>query len=138
MQYKIPVQIENEDPIILGLSMRQLAICMGGFGIAYTLFNSLEQTLWAEIALIPSLTIAAFAFAIAVFKHSEMTFIPFVLSLIRNSINPKERMWQWKIDSFQPIDIGFLTTTQEQKQESIDFTSKMDKIQELDEKLKNI
>jgi hypothetical protein len=26
MQYKIPVQIENEDPIVLWLSIRQLAI----------------------------------------------------------------------------------------------------------------
>jgi len=31
MQYKIPVQIENEDPIFLGLSLRQLAIMMLGF-----------------------------------------------------------------------------------------------------------
>ena len=30
MQYKIPVQIENEDPIFLGLSLRQLTIIMIG------------------------------------------------------------------------------------------------------------
>jgi hypothetical protein len=28
MQYKIPVQIENEDVIVAGLSLRQLAIMM--------------------------------------------------------------------------------------------------------------
>jgi hypothetical protein len=28
MQYKIPVQIENEDPIMLWLSLRQLMIIM--------------------------------------------------------------------------------------------------------------
>jgi len=31
MQYKIPVQIENEDPILLGLSLKQLAVLMVGF-----------------------------------------------------------------------------------------------------------
>lgn len=30
MQYKIPVQIENEDSIVMGLSLRQLAIMMVG------------------------------------------------------------------------------------------------------------
>ncbi len=30
MQYKIPVQIENEDVIVLGLSLRQLTIMMVG------------------------------------------------------------------------------------------------------------
>lgn len=31
MQYKIPVQVENEDPILLGLSLRQLTIVMIAF-----------------------------------------------------------------------------------------------------------
>ncbi len=138
MQYKIPVQIENEDPIVLGLSIRQLAICITFFMIAYSLFTSLEQTVGTEIALIPSLFIGILGFVIAIFKQSEMTFIPFVLAMLRNAINPKERMWQWKVDSFQPIDIGYLTKAEDTKQENVDFTSKMDKIQELDEQLKNI
>jgi len=54
MQYKIPVQIENEDPIVLGLSIRQLAICIIFFMIAYSLFTSLEQSVGTEVALIPS------------------------------------------------------------------------------------
>lgn len=29
MQYKIPIQIENEDTIVLNLSLRQLGIMMG-------------------------------------------------------------------------------------------------------------
>jgi hypothetical protein len=43
MQYKIPVQIENEDPILLGLSLRQLAIIMVFFGIAYSIYTSLAE-----------------------------------------------------------------------------------------------
>ena len=138
MQYKIPVQIENEDPIVVGLSMRQLVVCMIFFTIAYSLFTSLEPQVGTEIALIPSWFIAILWVVIAIFKQSEMTFVPFLLALIRNAINPKERMWQGKIDSFQPIDIWYLAKTQETSEENVDFTSKMDKIQELDEKLKNI
>ncbi len=41
MQYKIPVQIENEDPILLGLSLRQLTIIMISWAIAYQTFKSL-------------------------------------------------------------------------------------------------
>jgi hypothetical protein len=44
MQYKIPVQIENEDPIVLGLSLRQLAILMIGGGIAYSIFTGLAPS----------------------------------------------------------------------------------------------
>jgi hypothetical protein len=105
MQYKIPVQIENEDPIFLGLSLRQLAIVMVGFGLAYGIFQTLAPKAGGEIALIPSGIIAAFTLAIAVFKYNEMTFIPFVLSVIRFNIFPKQRIWQNGTDSFQPIDI---------------------------------
>lgn len=54
MQYKIPVQIENEDPIFLGLSMRQLFTIMVGGSFAYLIFRSLEPEIGPEIALLPS------------------------------------------------------------------------------------
>ncbi len=139
MQYKIPVQIENEDPIVLWLSLRQLAIMMVGWWIAYSVFNSLAPSVWAEIAAIPSLIIAGFAFLIAVFKHSWMTFIPFILSLIQFHTNSKERKWQSWVDSFQPIDIGFIQNETGWKKEThIDFQSKRDKIESLEDKLNKI
>jgi hypothetical protein len=105
MQYKIPVQIENEDPIFMGLSLRQLTILMIGFGIAYLLFQNISPQAGVEIALIPSGLIAAINILIAVFKYNEMTFIPFLLSVVRFNIFPRERYWQNTIDSFQPLDI---------------------------------
>jgi hypothetical protein len=75
---------------------------------------------------------------IAVFKSSEMTFIPFMLSLIRYHTNVKERKWQKWVDSFQPIDIGFVTNESQKKDENIDFQSKIDKINQLDDKLNKI
>ena len=41
MQYKIPLQIENEDIIVAGLSLRQLIIMMVWGGLAYTVFKNM-------------------------------------------------------------------------------------------------
>lgn len=138
MQYKIPVQVENEDPIFLGLSLRQLMIIMIGWGFAYMIFQSLAPKLWAEIALLFALPIAAIFIAVAVFKIHEMTFIPFILSLVRLNIFPKERLWQSGTDSFQPIDIWWLSHSTNKKQEDIDMQQKIDSIEGLQEKLKKI
>ena len=138
MQYKIPVQIENEDPIFLGLSLRQLAILMVGWAIAYLIFTSLAPNMGPEIALLPSGVVAIITLAIAIFKYNEMTFIPFILALIRFNIFPRKRHWQSTVDSFQAIDIGFLSNIEEKKQESIDMQEKIDTIQELQDKLKKI
>jgi len=138
MQYKIPVQIENEDPIFLGLSLRQLAIIMAGFSMAYGIFVSLAPSTWAEIAFIPSGFIAAITVAVAIFKIHEMTFIPFVLAFIRLNIFPGLRVWDNWVDSYQAIDVWFLTGEQETKNESVDMSNKTQTLQELQEKLKKI
>lgn len=87
MQYKIPVQIENEDTIFLGLSIRQLSIIMIGGGIAYSIFKKLEPAVGTEAALIPSIIIAGIAVVVALFKNSEMTFLPFFLNFVRMQLN---------------------------------------------------
>jgi len=138
MQYKIPVQIENEDPIFLGLSLRQLTILMVWSWIGYSIFKSLAPTLWVEIAAIPSVFIAGLSFAIAKFKIAEMSFIRFVLSFVRQKVNVETRKWIKWVDSFSPLDIGYLSSTQEKKEEKIDFKSKIDKINELEDKLNKL
>ena len=135
MQYKIPVQIENEDPIFLWLWLKQLAIIMIGWGIGFTLFDNLQYSIWKEIAAIPSILIFLITVLIAVFKHSEMTFVPFFLAILRNSINPSQRRWDKWIDSFQPIDIWFIKKSWKIEQWKIDFKSKFDKLQDLEEKI---
>lgn len=138
MQYKIPVQIENEDPIMLWLSLRQLSIIMVWWWIAYGLFKKLVVNIPAEIALIPTIIIVIITLFIALFKNSEMTFIPFVMSFIRFKVNLPERTWRAWVDSFNPMDIWFLSQNDTAPKENIDFQTKMDKIKELDEKLKKI
>lgn len=75
MQYKIPVQIENEDPIFIGLSLRQLAIVIIWWGIWYNIFKALADTTWPEIVAIPAIIILIIAIAIAKFKVAWMTLL---------------------------------------------------------------
>lgn len=138
MQYKIPVQVENEDPILLGLSLRQLAIIMVWFWIAYSVFKNLAPEFWNEVALAPSWIIAIIAIVVATFRQYEMTFIPFILSFMRYNINPKERSWQMWVDSFQPMKIGYLESYVKNTDDEVDVSDKMEKMNELKDKLKDI
>lgn len=108
MQYKIPVQVENEDKIFLNLSIRQLIIIMIGYSIAYSVFKSLEKNVWWAIALFPTLIIGFITTVIALFKHSEMTFIPFILNLIRLQLNSWMRVWSKWVDSFNKVELGYI------------------------------
>ena len=138
MQYKIPVQIENEDPILMWLSLRQLFILMAWWAVAYNIFISLAPSVWKEVAMLPSWIIALVTFLIATFKQYEMTFIPFILSFIRFNVNLKERRWQQAVDSINALDIWFVTKPNEKKDEKIDFSSKIEQINNLEDKLNKI
>lgn len=111
MQYKIPVQIENEDTIFLGLSIRQLGIIMGAAGIAYSLFKKLEPAVGTEAALIPCGLIAGLGVVMALFKNSEMTFLPFLLNFIRLQLNVGTRVWHKGAESYSSfVDVGYVTS----------------------------
>lgn len=138
MQYKIPVQIENEDPIFLWLSIRQLSIIMIWLWIAYSIFKSLSQSVWPEAWAIPAIFIAILSIIVAIFKQYEMTFVPFVLSLIRYNVNWKTRKWEKWVDSFSPLSVWYIILDDTKKIEKIDFETKIDKIKKLEENLEKI
>lgn len=138
MQYKIPIQIENEDPIVLWLSLRQLTIIMAWWWIWYSVFKNLTSSISSEIAFIPSITIFIIGVSIAVFKFSEMTFVPFILSFIRFKLNLEERIWQKWVDSYQPIEIWYLTNIENKSNNKIDFTSKINKLKNIDNEINKI
>jgi hypothetical protein len=109
MQYKIPVQVENEDKIFLNLSLRQLIIIMLGFSVSYTMFKQLEPNVGWSIALFPCWTIAFITVVIAVFKNSEMTFVPFMLNLFRLQVSSGwQRVWSKWVDSFSKVEIWYV------------------------------
>lgn len=138
MQYKIPVQIENEDPIILWLSLKQLIIIMAWWAIGYWVFNSLEPNTGWEIALIPTVIIVWITLFIALFKQYEMTFLPFMLAILRFNINFKERSFVKAVDSFSPLDIWIIVNNQKKDNEKIDFQDKFEKIKSLEDNLSKI
>lgn len=138
MQYKIPVQIENEDPIVLWLSLRQLVILMIWWWIAYWTFNSLAPNVWEEIALIPTIIFFWITLLIVLFKKDEMTFFPFILALLRFNINIKERSW-WKwIDNFSPLDVWIIVDYWEKKDNKIEIIDKNKQIDSLKDRLNKI
>lgn len=108
MQYKIPVQIENEDVIVAWLSLRQLAIMMGGAGLTYGIFRSLQGSFPPVIALIIAAPPAVIGIIVALMKIAEMTFLPIFLNFIRLNLNGKERIWSQGTDSYTEIDIGYV------------------------------
>ena len=71
MQYKIPVQIENEVPIIFWLWLKQLAVVMCWSWLWYWVFNSLQPSLWNEAALVPTVLIVWLSLLIALFKLTQ-------------------------------------------------------------------
>ncbi len=111
MQYKIPIQIENEDVIVAGLSLRQLTIIMVWSWLAYTIFKSMETSAWPEVALIVALPFVVIGLVIALLKIAEMTFLPWLLNLIRLSLNARTRLWSQGTDGYSDIDIGHVSST---------------------------
>jgi len=139
MLYKIPVQIENEDPIVLWLSLRQLTIIMIFWWLWYMTFSSLNQSMWNEIALIPALIITWIWILIAIFKQYEMTFVPFVLAVLRYNINFKERYWDMWVDSYNALEIWVIYWSNEKKyDDKISNSDKLEKIKKIEEKLSKI
>lgn len=138
MQYKIPVQIENEDPIMLGLSLRQLIIILVGWSFAYAIFNGLAPNTGGEIAALPSIFILVVFIMIAIFKSHEMTFIPFILAFLRYKVNYPLRKWQNNVDTYSPMNVGYISQVSVKKEKSIDFESKIDKIKDIDSRLNKL
>jgi len=138
MQYKIPVQIENEDPIFLGLSLKQLGILMLGWAISYMVFKWLAPNIWNQVAAIPAILIFIFTLIVILFKHSWMTFIPFVLNFIRQKTNSDPKIWTKWIDSFEPIEVWYTIKEEVKKKDSIDTSKKIEKIEALKDKLNKI
>ncbi|MFO0764216.1 MAG: PrgI family protein [Candidatus Gracilibacteria bacterium] len=111
MRYKIPVQIENEDTIVFGLSLRQLIIIAVGGGFGYSLFKTLSNSVDPTMALIFASPIFIITLVVALFRKSEMTFLPFVLNYLRLKLSPVSRMWQSATESFSALEVGYVTSS---------------------------
>ena len=138
MQYKIPVQIENDDPIIWPFSLKHLIILIIGWAISYMIYNWLAPWIWWEIAAIPAIFIFLIFLMIVLFKHSEMTFVPFILNLIRLNLNSDPKIWSKWVDSYEPIEIWYVSQEIEKKKNSVNTENKIKQIEELKDKINKI
>lgn len=111
MQYKIPLQIENEDEIVLWLSLRQIVIIAVYGGIAYTIFDKSRNSIWDTMALVLAIPVAVIGIVIALMRIYEMTFLPTVLNYLRLSLNGQQRQWSQWTDSYSDLDIWYLVTS---------------------------
>lgn len=141
MQYKIPLQIENEDTIVFGLSLRQLGIMMAFGGVAYALYQSLQASI-GGVALIIAIPIAVIGIIIAMTKVAEMTFLPLVLNYFRMTLNGQERPWSQKTDGYTPMEIGVVVESMAnptiKHEEKSSFDSTIRNNDDIAEKLKNL
>lgn len=138
MQYKIPVQIENEDTIFLGLSIRQIGIIMGFGAIAYSVFKNLEPSVGGTVALIFAGIPLIIGLFIALFKTAEMTALTFVMNLLRMQLNSPERVWSMGIDSASPMDIGYVPVSISVQQHIIGKGSADEKINSAEQQLSKL
>ena len=113
MQYKIPIQVENEDSIILGLSLRQMGIIIVGLILTFGFFNKFQDAIPKTPLIIICFVNAGIFFLVAKFRTHEMTFLPFILNLARYKINGNGakgdgRIWTRGVDSYSPLEIGYV------------------------------
>lgn len=137
MQYKIPINIENEDPIIFIFSIRQIIISATWWWLWYAIYNSISGYIWITPAALLGIIIFWISIFIALFKYSEMSFTAMLLNMIRIWVNQKERYWIKWIDSFSALDIWYITNNK-QKMEKINFWNKIEKIKNIEEQLEKI
>lgn len=137
MQYKIPIQIENEDTIVAGFSLRQLAIMMLWGGMAYGVFQKLATVIGATLAMIIGIIIWLIGIVIAMIKIAEMTFLPVVLSTVRLSLNSKSRIWSVGTDSYSDLEVGYVTLAAQkaQAESNISLETRMNEDDQVNEKI---
>lgn len=138
MQYKIPIQIENEDVIVAWLSLRQIVIIMVWWWLAYVVFKNAEPRVGATLGLTFSIPLAVIGIVIALVKVSEMTFLPLILNYFRMFLNSRERKWSQWVDSYSELKIGYVTPPNQKKVITANKSFKQTMSDELMENIENL
>lgn len=145
MQYKIPVQIENEDRIILGLSLRQLMIILAFGAVAYGVFQKIAANAGVAadnstkmVGAIIAFLILGVGIVIAKFNNHEMTFLPYILNWLRLRVNGAQRVWGQGIDSTPTLQIGYVSAPPKEDGKKSHAKSQQEIYASLEDKLQNL
>lgn len=83
--------------------------------LAFGLFNKFQAVFPKTPLIIVCVFIVGVFFLIAKFRTHDMTFLPFILNILRykingNGANAEGRVWVRGIDSYSPLEIGYVQT----------------------------
>ena len=98
MRFQVPQFIEVEDKIFGPLTFKQFIYVAGGGGICVLLFTFLPTFL----AILIGLPVAAFAGALAFYKHNEKPFIRLVEAFFQYNMTSK--LYIWKKEERKPTE----------------------------------
>jgi hypothetical protein len=107
-------------------------------GVGYSIFKSIEPQLGAGAALIPGWAVALIGVVIALFKHSEMTFLPFIFNLLRANINAGSRTWWKGIDSYGNLEVGYVKASDAISEKKWISKTSLEAFESVEDKLKHL
>lgn len=93
MQYKVPQDVQRKDTIIGPLTLQQMVILALGGGLAYVVYNSLQQTYLIQVWLPPVLIISVITLAFAFIKINSLPFHEFLMNFIEYHLLARKRFW---------------------------------------------
>lgn len=89
-QYQVPQFIDVEDKVVGPMTLRQFFIVAGGIGISVLLFIMLRLA----FAIVLSVPIVTFAFALAFIKINGMPFWRYLMAAVGFAARPQEYFWR--------------------------------------------
>lgn len=116
MRFKVPQDVQREDQILWFLTLRQVIILILGFGISYTLFNSLsKQYDLNQLEIILCWIPAAISVAISFLKIHGISLFKFVLLQFEQKIfrQPRRRWIKHAGEPFVSMTTPFSMKTVE-------------------------
>ena len=113
MQYKIPQDVQREDKIIWGLTLRQFLYLLSGAMVGYLVFSIISKITHSFSAgFLFGIIFFAFIGAFAVIEIKGKSLPDFVVAFILFSLRSRKRVWQK--DIFIP-DIAYIPTKKKEE-----------------------
>lgn len=128
MQYKVPQNVDIEDRVIAGMTLKQFMYLMIAGGVILILryiFVGPISFLFLPIALLIGCAGAAFAFI----KINDRPFEVFIVSAAKTLMNPKKRVWTKDTDIDAPKTTAAPKPAETQKKKSLgELRSSLEKL----------
>ncbi len=102
MQYKVPQNVDVEDKVIAGLTLRQFVFLMSGGGIVLILFFAITgpiRFLFFPLAVL----VTAISISLAFLKINERPFEIFLISAAKTLLSPNRRVWRKEVEIHEVI-----------------------------------